>query len=91
MNRFRDLIQEAVRNRKRRSIEKIAEPVEVKLKNIPVTIKLRWKGTKYPKYEISIDLTLCIERSGWPIASDIGRRVGKAHPGCDERSASELN
>ena len=83
LNRFRDLIQEAVRNRKRRSIEKIAERVEVKLKKIPVTIKLRWKGTKYPKYEISIDLTLCIERSGWPIASDIGRRVGKAHPGYD--------
>lgn len=46
LNRFRDLIQEAVRNRKRRLIEKIDERVEVNLRKIPVTINLRWKGTK---------------------------------------------
>ena len=81
LNRFRDLIQEAVRNRKRRLIEKIDERVEVNLRKIPVTINLRWKGTKYPNYEISFDLTLCIKRRGWPNASDIGRRVRKGHPG----------
>lgn len=38
---------------------------------------------KYFKYEIFIDLILCIERSGWLIVLDIGRRVGKVYLGYD--------
>ncbi|PFX14001.1 Cyclic GMP-AMP synthase [Stylophora pistillata] len=77
----RDLIEKAIKYRRRRPIEKIAESVRVELRKIPVTIKLRWKGTVYPNYEISLDLTLCIKGSGWPNASDIRRRVGRGHPG----------
>lgn len=81
LNRFKDLIEEALTLRKRRSRENISEDVEIELRKIPVTVKLRWNGEKYPNYEIAIDLTLCIKRSGWPTASDIRRRLNRGHPG----------
>ena len=84
LNRFRDLIEKALAARKRRSREKIDEYVEIELRKIPVTIKLRWKGEKYSDYEICLDLTLCIKGpSGWPTASDIRKRFDRAHPGYD--------
>ena len=84
LNRFEDLIEKALLKRKRRSREKISEYVEVELRKIPVTIKLRWKGEKYSDYEICLDLTLCIKGpGGWPTASDIRKRFDRAHPGYD--------
>ena len=81
LKRFQNLIEEAVNKRERGSRDKIAEHVVVELRKIPVTIKLTWNGTKYPNYEICIDLTLCIKMSGWPAASDIRKRVKRGHPG----------
>ena len=46
LKRFKDLIEQALREGKRHSCEKLAERVEVEPKNIPVTIKVRWKGRK---------------------------------------------
>ncbi|XP_068759351.1 cyclic GMP-AMP synthase-like receptor [Montipora capricornis] len=83
LERFQNLIKEAVSKRKRLSQDKIAEPVEIELRKIPVTIKVIWNGTKYSNYEISLDLTLCIKMSGWPAASDICQRVDNGHPGYD--------
>ena len=84
LNEFRDLIEKALLTRKRRSREKIDEYVEIELRKIPVTIKLRWKGEKYSDYEICLDLTLCIKGpSGWPAASDIRTRLDRANPGYD--------
>ena len=71
LKKFQDLITKAVNKRKRLSNDKIAEHVDIELRKIPVTVKLTWNGTKYPNYEICIDLTLCIKMSGWPDASDI--------------------
>ena len=72
LRRFKELIEKALRRRKRRSREKIAEEVQVELRKIPVTFKVRWKGRKYSNYEIAVDLTLCIKLSEeWPAASDI--------------------
>ena len=79
--RFKDLIEEAFRERKRRRREKLAERVEVELRKIPITFKVRWEGRKYSDYEISVDLTLCIKMSGWPAASNIRRRLNRGHPG----------
>ncbi|XP_078364522.1 cyclic GMP-AMP synthase-like receptor 1 [Oculina patagonica] len=81
LKRFKELIEEALRKRKRRSHEKLAERVEVELRKIPITIKVRWNGEIYTNYEISIDLTLCIKLSGWPAASDIRGRLNRGHPG----------
>ena len=81
LKRFKELIEEALKNRKQRSDEKLADLVEVKLRKIPITIKVRWNGTKYSNYEILVDLTLCIKMSGWPAASDIRRQVNRGHPG----------
>ncbi|CAH3118175.1 unnamed protein product, partial [Pocillopora meandrina] len=97
LNRFRDLIQEAVRNRKRRLnlIEKavmkkkrhlrgyIDDYIVVELRKIPVTVKLTWKGNKYSNYEICLDLPLCIKGPNlWPAASDVRERLRDgSHPG----------
>lgn len=81
LKRFKELIEEALAKRKRRPHEMIAERVEVELRKIPITIKVRWNGKMFPFYEISIDLTLCIKLSGWPSASDIRGRLNKGHPG----------
>ena len=82
LRRFQELIERALRRRKRRSREKIAEDVQVELRKIPVTIKVRWKGRKYPNHEVAVDLTLCIKLSDeWPAASDIRRRIKRGHPG----------
>ena len=79
--RFRHLIENAVKNRKRTSRDKMGTIVYVEFRKIPVTVKVMWNGTKYPNYEIAIDLTLCIRMSGWPTASDIRERVARGHPG----------
>lgn len=82
LKRFKELIEIALRKRKRRIQEKIAENVQVEFRKIPITIKVRWKGRKYSNYEIAVDLTLCIKLSGeWPPASDIRRRLNRGHPG----------
>lgn len=81
LNRFRNLVEKAVKNRKRTSRDKIGTIVDVEFRKIPVTVKVMWNGTKYPNYEIAIDLTLCIRMSGWPTASDIQKRVDRSHPG----------
>ena len=81
LNKFKDLVKEALEKRKRRSGEKITERVEIELRKIPVTIKVRWNGRVYTDYEIAIDLTLCIKQSGWPTASDIRGRLKRGHPG----------
>ncbi|XP_068713806.1 cyclic GMP-AMP synthase-like receptor [Montipora foliosa] len=84
LERFQNLIKEAVSRRKRLSQDKIAELVEIELRKIPVTVKVIWNGTKYSNYEISMDLTLCIEMSGWPAASNICQRVDiNEHPRYD--------
>ena len=84
LKRFQDLIKKALARRKRRPREKIAEDVQVELRKIPVTFRVRWKGRKYPNYEVAVDLTLCIKLSGeWPAASDIRRRLYRGHPGYD--------
>ena len=82
LRRFQDLIKRALERRKRRSREKIAENVQVELRKIPVTFRVRWIGRKYSNYEIAVDLTLCIKLGGkWPPASDIRRRLNRGHPG----------
>ena len=81
LTRFQNLIEEAVKKRKRTSQEKIGTNIVVEFRKIPVTIKVTWNGTKYSDYEIAIDLTLCIRMSGWPAASDIRKRVDRGHPG----------
>ena len=81
LQRFLELIEKAVRKKKLVSLGKIAENIDVELRKIPVTIKLTWNGTKYPNYEIGIDLTLCIKMTGWPTDSDIRKRVKRGHPG----------
>ena len=81
LKRFQYLIKEAVSKRKRSPQEKIAEHVDVELRKIPVTIKFKWNGSKYPNYEICMDLTLCIKMYGWPDASDIPTRIKGGHPG----------
>ena len=83
LRRFEELVEQALRKRKRHSPEKIDEDYQqVKLRKIPVTFKVRWKGSKYSNYEIAVDLTLCIKLSdGWPTASDIRRRLNGGHPG----------
>ena len=84
LKRFQDLIKKALERRKRRPREKIAEDVQVELRKIPVTFRVRWKGRKYPNYEVAVDLTLCIKLSGeWPAASDIRQRLNRGHPGYD--------
>ena len=82
LRRLKELIEKALRRRKGRSREKIAEEVQVELRKIPVTFKVCWKGRKYSNYEIAVDLTLCIKLSGeWPAVSDIRRRLNRGHPG----------
>ena len=81
LNRFRNLIDRAVKKRKRTSLDKIGTNIGVELRKIPVTVKVMWNGTEYPNYEIAIDLTLCIRVPGWPTASDIRERVAGGHPG----------
>ena len=82
LRRFKELIEKALKRRKRRSREKIDEDVQVELRKIPVTFRVRWNGSKYSNYEIAVDLTLCIKMSGeWPTASDIRRRLYRGHPG----------
>ena len=82
LTRFKELIERALKRRTRRLREKIAEDVEVELRKIPVTFRVHWKGTKYPNYEVAVDLTLCIKLSGeWPAASDTRRRLSRGHPG----------
>ena len=82
LRRFQELIDRTLKRRKRRSREKIAEGVQVELRKIPVTFKVRWNGDKYRNYEVAVDLTLCIKLSGeWPAASDISRRLSRGHPG----------
>ena len=78
---LKDLVEMALRTRKRCSREKIAEDVHVKLRKIPATFEVRWKGRKYFNYEIAVDLTLWIKLGGkWPAASDIRRRLNRGHP-----------
>ena len=82
LRRFKELIEKALSKRKRRSREKMGEVVQVDLRKIPVTFKVRWEGRKYSNYEIAVDLTLCIKLSEeWPAASDIRRRLNRGHPG----------
>lgn len=54
--------------------------IDVHLRKIPVTMTLTWNGKKYRNFEIDIDLTLCIEMAGWPVASDIEKRVTRDDP-----------
>jgi len=82
LRRFQELIERALRGRKRRSREKIAEDIQVELRKIPVTFKVRWEGRKYSNYEVAVDFTLCIKLSGeWPAASNIRQRLNRGHPG----------
>ena len=100
LERFKELIEEALRERKRRTdllsrglnffkrgLRRKREKLEhiyVELRKIPITIKVRWNGRKYSDYEIFLDLTLCIKMSGWPAASDVERRINREHPGYED-------
>ena len=77
MRRFKQLIEEAIAKRKRSSRDELDEYVNIQLRKIPITIKVRWHGKKYANYEVAVDLTLCIKMSGWPDASDIKERVSR--------------
>ncbi|KAL9979676.1 hypothetical protein ACROYT_G017376 [Oculina patagonica] len=81
LRRFKELIEEALSNRERRSHEKLVERFEVELRKIPITIKVIWNGEMYPYYEIAMDLVLCMKLTGWPAASDIRVRLDRGHPG----------
>ena len=81
LRRFKQLIEEAIAKRKRSSRDELDEYVNIQLRKIPITIKVRWHGKKYSNYEVAVDLTLCIKMSGWPDASDIKERVSRGHPG----------
>ncbi|XP_022808349.1 protein mab-21-like [Stylophora pistillata] len=83
LNRFKDLIEEAVKKKKHHLRGYIDENIEIELRKIPVTIKLTWKGKKYSNYEICLDLPLCIKGPNfWPEKSDIPTRLkDSSHPG----------
>ena len=81
LRRFKQLVEKAIANQERSSRDELDEYVNIQLRKIPITIKVRWHGKKYSNYEVAVDLTLCIKMSGWPDASDIKKRVSRGHPG----------
>lgn len=81
LEKFKDLIDEVLTEKKEHFSEKLAREFEAELRKIPVTVKLTWHGTEYRNYEIAIDLVLCIRVSGWPKDSNVKDRCNRCHPG----------
>ena len=81
LEKFESLIDQVLTEKKEYLSEKLAKKFEVRLRKIPVTLKLTWNGTEYKDYEISVDLVLCIRVNGWPKDSNVKDRCDRFHPG----------
>ena len=81
LERFKDLVEEALTKKKKNFHDKLEQQFEAELRKIPVTVKLVWNGTKYTNYDIAIDLVLCIKVDGWPNGSNFHDRCDRGHPG----------
>ena len=81
LEKFNTLINEVLTEKKNHFGGKLAQTFETELRKIPVTMELKWNGTEYRDYDISVDLVLCIRVDGWPRDSNLKDRCTRRHPG----------